>query len=327
MIEIVRADITTLAVDAIVNAANQSLRGGGGVDGAMHRAAGPELLLACERHGPCRTSEAVLTPGFRLPARYVIHAVGPVWSGGSVGERALLERTYSRVFEVARRQKDIVSIALPAISTGAYAFPKASAAEIALRVMHLHEPHFERIIAALFDEESACLYRETLSRLRAEPKTPEFPGELWRTYADTILEFPDAPKARVDLRQPVTVETRALLASRGLPSTFAVVTAEFPIGGSAVHAGMPNAATDSSSQALLEARLARTGVSFRLMDGVSPDGTHRERSVAVALARTEAVALARELHQHAIFWFDGASFWLCPTHSSTAPRRLPLESA
>jgi len=162
MIEIVRADITTLAVDAIVNAANSALAGGGGVDGAIHRAAGPELASAAMALGPCSTGDAVLTPGFQLPARFVIHAVGPVWSGGGRGEAELLRRTYERACQLASEEGSIRSIAFPAISTGAYRFPKREAASIALSVMREHEGAFDRIVACLFDEESVRLYRSLL---------------------------------------------------------------------------------------------------------------------------------------------------------------------
>jgi len=159
MIEILRADITTLDVDAIVNAANPSLAGGGGVDGAIHRAAGPELAPAAMAFAPCPTGEAVLTPGFRLPARWVIHTVGPVWHGGDRGEPALLRRAYERSFAVAREHGGVRSIAFPAISTGVYGYPRREAAEIAVGVMRAHEGEFERIVACLFDDESALLYR------------------------------------------------------------------------------------------------------------------------------------------------------------------------
>jgi O-acetyl-ADP-ribose deacetylase (regulator of RNase III) len=153
-IEIVRADITTLDVDAIVNAANSALAGGGGVDGAIHRAAGPELLAACRGHGRCAPGDAVITPGFRLRARYVIHAVGP-----ADGDADVLERTYESVFRVAAQAGDIKTIAFPAISTGAYGFPKREAARIALGVMRRHEARYERIVAALFDDESVAIYK------------------------------------------------------------------------------------------------------------------------------------------------------------------------
>jgi O-acetyl-ADP-ribose deacetylase len=130
-LEICVADITTLAVDAIVNAANRSLLGGGGVDGAIHRAAGPELLAACEKLGGCATGGAKITPGFRLPAKYVIHAVGPVWNGGSAGEDELLSACYRTALDLAAPQS-LVSIAYPAISTGIYRFPPDRAARIAV---------------------------------------------------------------------------------------------------------------------------------------------------------------------------------------------------
>jgi O-acetyl-ADP-ribose deacetylase (regulator of RNase III) len=165
MIEILRADITTLAVDAIVNAANSALAGGGGVDGAIHRAAGPELAPAAMAHGRCPPGEAVLTPGFRLPARFVIHAVGPVWAGGHRGEAAVLRSAYERAFAVARAEGTIRSIAFPAISTGVYHFPKREAARIALGVMREHEREFDRIVACLFDDESVRLYHQVLAEL------------------------------------------------------------------------------------------------------------------------------------------------------------------
>ena len=162
MIEIVQADITTLPVDAIVNAANSALAGGGGVDGAIHRAAGPELARAATAFAPIDAGDAVLTPGFRLPARFVVHAVGPVWYGGHRDEPAVLRRTYERSFAAALAQPDIRSIAFPAISTGAYRFPRRLAAEIAVGVMRAHEAAFERVVACLFDAESVREYRRLL---------------------------------------------------------------------------------------------------------------------------------------------------------------------
>jgi O-acetyl-ADP-ribose deacetylase len=163
MIEVVRADITTLDVDAIVNAANSSLAGGGGVDGAIHRAAGPELAKAATRLAPCPPGHAVLTPGFRLGARFVIHAVGPIWHGGTGGEPDVLRRTYESAFGVAHEEPAIRSIAFPAISTGAYGFPKELAAKIALDVMRRHAGDFDRIVACLFSSEDLALYERALT--------------------------------------------------------------------------------------------------------------------------------------------------------------------
>ena len=162
MIEIAVADITTMPTDAIVNAANSGLAGGGGVDGAIHRRAGPGLARAAMALGPCPAGGAVITPGFGLLARYVIHAVGPVWYGGHRDEAAILARAYERAFTLAQQQHDITSIAFPAISTGAYRFPKELAANIALTAMRAHDAAFERIVACLFDAESARIYQSLL---------------------------------------------------------------------------------------------------------------------------------------------------------------------
>ena len=167
MITIFRADITTLPVDAIVNAANSDLAGGRGVDGAVHAAAGPELAAELRRYSGCATGSAVITRGHRLPAQFVIHAVGPVWRGGAHGEADLLARAYETSFTLARDQGAIRTIAFAAISTGVYGFPKAPAAEIALTAMLAHEGEFDEITACLFDEQSVELYRETLERLSA----------------------------------------------------------------------------------------------------------------------------------------------------------------
>jgi O-acetyl-ADP-ribose deacetylase (regulator of RNase III) len=165
MIEIVKADITTLAVDAIVNAANRSLLGGGGVDGAIHRAAGPLLLQFCKTLDGCRTGEAKISPGFNLPARRVIHTVGPVWQGGGQYEAQLLRACYTNSLELAL-QNDVRSIAFPSISTGVYGYPKQEAARIALSVMRAYEDRFERIIACCYSAEDAALYRELLDEIR-----------------------------------------------------------------------------------------------------------------------------------------------------------------
>ena len=169
MIEIVRGDITTFAVDAVVNAANSALRGGGGVDGAIHRAAGPGLLHELLGYEGCETGDAVLTGGHALPARYVIHAVGPVWHGGGRGEPELLRRAYASAFALARQRPDVRSIAFPAISTGVYGYPKRAAAEVALGVMRAESAAFDRVLACLFDEESAAIYRELLGAGTATP--------------------------------------------------------------------------------------------------------------------------------------------------------------
>ena len=161
MIEVICTDITTLEVDAIVNAANSSLLGGGGVDGAIHAAAGPVLLDYCRTLDGCRTGEAKLSPGFDLPARRIIHTVGPVWQGGGHYEQALLKACYQNSFDVAL-QNDVHTIGFPAISTGVYGYPKRQATEIAVAVMREYEDRFERIIACCFSEEDAALYRAVL---------------------------------------------------------------------------------------------------------------------------------------------------------------------
>lgn len=164
MITVLLADITTLDVDAIVNAANEGLRGGGGVDGAIHRAAGPELLSELMLFDSCPTGGAVITRGYRLPARYVIHAVGPIWHGGGTGEPALLERAYESAFARARERGDIRTIAFPSISTGVFGYPKGDAARIAIGVMRRHEGDFDRIVACVFSDADRATYEESLSR-------------------------------------------------------------------------------------------------------------------------------------------------------------------
>lgn len=164
MIEVVHRDITGLAVDVIVNAANSSLLGGGGVDGAIHRAAGPELKMYCQNLGGCPTGEARWSPGFGLAADWIIHTVGPVWQGGDANEAGLLEACYRNSFRLALKQA-CKSIAFPAISTGVYGYPKNQAADIALAAMKDFKPYFERIIACCFSAEDAQLYINKSVRL------------------------------------------------------------------------------------------------------------------------------------------------------------------
>ena len=164
-LEVFRGDITRLEVDAIVNAANTSLLGGGGVDGAIHRAAGKELLRACEKLGGCPTGSAKATPGFNLPAKWIFHAVGPVWSDGSHGEADLLAGCYRRCMELAHEYK-AQSIAFPAISTGIYRFPRQQAAEIAVQTIHEHlrMSGADQVVFCCFDEESEKVYQHILAR-------------------------------------------------------------------------------------------------------------------------------------------------------------------
>jgi O-acetyl-ADP-ribose deacetylase len=170
MIKVIQYDITDLDVDVIVNAANTSLQGGGGVDGAIQRAAGPELLAACKKLGGCPTGEARITPGFRLKAQWVIHAVGPVWDGGEHNEPRLLESCYQSAFRLAR-EAQVHSIAFPCISTGIYHYPKQDAARIALKVMHANDKVFRSIVACCFDAENATVYRKLLGIASASEDT------------------------------------------------------------------------------------------------------------------------------------------------------------
>jgi O-acetyl-ADP-ribose deacetylase (regulator of RNase III) len=162
-IEVIQGDITGLDVDAIVNAANSSLLGGGGVDGAIHRKAGPDLVHECRLLGGAKTGEVKMTKGYRLPARFILHAVGPVWQGGGANEAELLASCYREALALAVRH-ELKSVAFPAISTGIYGYPKGEAARIAVATARAHQaPLPERIVFCCFDAETAGLYRALLA--------------------------------------------------------------------------------------------------------------------------------------------------------------------
>ncbi|MCX8112512.1 MAG: O-acetyl-ADP-ribose deacetylase [Bacteroidia bacterium] len=163
-VEVIRGDITKMEVDVIVNAANEALLPGGGVSGAIHRAAGPELAEACRRVAPCPTGEARLTPGYRLPARYVIHTVGPIWRGGTFGEDKLLEKAYRSSLALAQSQ-GLRTVAFPSISTGIYGYPVEAAAPIAIRVLLEEAPHFDALYMVAFDENTFAAYHQALIKL------------------------------------------------------------------------------------------------------------------------------------------------------------------
>ncbi len=162
IISIIKGDITRQKTEAIVNAANSSLLGGGGVDGAIHRAAGPELVFECRMLGGCKPGEAKLTKGYRLPAKYIVHTVGPVWNGGQKGEEAVLRNCYTNSLLVAMNN-GIRTISFPNISTGIYHFPKERAASIAWKAAQdftaAHPAAFDAIIFVCFDEENYNMYQ------------------------------------------------------------------------------------------------------------------------------------------------------------------------
>jgi O-acetyl-ADP-ribose deacetylase len=165
-VEVIQVDITTLPVDAIVNAANNSLLGGGGVDGAIHRAAGPRLLEATRKIGGCPTGQARLTPGFDLPAKWVIHTVGPVWQGGHAGEDELLASCYRESLKVAA-SVEATTVAFPAISTGVYGFPMDRAARIAIAEIGVNldqYPEIDRVLIAVRGDEAMRIHRDALAR-------------------------------------------------------------------------------------------------------------------------------------------------------------------
>lgn len=163
-ISVERSDITTLAVDVIVNAANRSLLGGGGVDGSIHRAAGPELLAACKDLNGCETGQAKITRGFKLPSKFVIHTVGPVWTGGEKNEASLLSSCYTRSLSLAC-DHELATIAFPAISTGAYGYPLMKATQIAVEsVTNWQSVYPKNVIFCCFDNQTLNIYEEILQR-------------------------------------------------------------------------------------------------------------------------------------------------------------------
>ncbi|MCW5714889.1 MAG: O-acetyl-ADP-ribose deacetylase [Bauldia sp.] len=221
-------DITKFAVDAIVNAANSSLLGGGGVDGAIHRAAGPELEFACRMLNGCRTGEAKLTKGYRLPARFIIHTVGPVWQGGGKGEAAQLASCYRRSLEIAR-DNGFREVAFPAISTGIYGFPKEAAAQLALMGVGLALASHalpERVTFCCFDETMADIYQAVLKRSSEQPDRGQVLGPSdnpasWQAIHASIDRYPDED-AYWSRWKPTMREIVGALEERGLAAHFRI---------------------------------------------------------------------------------------------------------
>ncbi|NOY16223.1 MAG: O-acetyl-ADP-ribose deacetylase [Gammaproteobacteria bacterium] len=164
MIELIKADLTSLSVDAIVNAANSSLMGGGGVDGAIHASAGPQLLEACRKLGGCQPGDVKMTAGFNLPAKIILHTVGPIWRGGRAGERAVLSCCYEKSLQLGL-EEGVTSIAFPSISTGAYGYPKRQAAVIALTAMTQYSERYETIICCCFNDSDLWVYQKVMGTL------------------------------------------------------------------------------------------------------------------------------------------------------------------
>lgn len=164
MLKVVEADITTLTLDAIVNAANETLLGGGGVDGAIHRAAGPKLLDACKKLDGCPAGQARITSGFNLPSKWVIHTVGPRWYDGDHKEPELLQSCYVSSLELAL-ESQVRTIAFPGISTGIFGYPKRAAAEIAVSVMRRYENDFEQIVCCCFGRQDKIIYQELMGQV------------------------------------------------------------------------------------------------------------------------------------------------------------------